>query len=75
MLIKPAQAHMHFEVLFRAGKLLISTVGDPGVQGAKVTGIQGMGVSTPRAAAVAVATVGFAMEEHMPNVEILTMGI
>jgi hypothetical protein len=53
----------------------MSTVGDPGVQGAAVTGIQGIGVRTPRAAAVAEATVGFAMELHMPNGMIFTMGM
>jgi hypothetical protein len=67
--------HMHFDVLFRAGELLINTVGDPGTQGAVVAGIQGIGVSTPRAAVVAAATVGFAKDEHMPNGIILAMGI
>lgn len=66
--------HMHFELLFKAGKLLIKTVGEPGTQGATVAGIQGMGVSTPRAAAVAAATMGLANEVHMPKGEILAMG-
>src|ERR1017187_9151298 len=43
------------------------TVGAPGTQGAGVFGIHGMGVSTPRAAAVAAATVGLAGDMHMPN--------
>ena len=46
----------------------------PGVQGDVVTGTQGMGVSTPIAAAVAEATVGLAGLEHMPNVGMLTIG-
>jgi len=66
---------MHFEVLFSAGKLLISTVGEPGVQGATVTGMQGMGVSTPRAAVVAAATAGLAIDVHMPKGRMLAMGI
>ena len=36
--------------------------------------MHGMGVSTPRAAAVAAATVGFAGEMHMPNGMIFTIG-
>jgi len=54
--------------------LPIITVGTPGVQGADVTGTQGMGVNTPSAAAVAAATVGLEGEEHMPNGGMLTMG-
>jgi hypothetical protein len=37
--------------------------------------MHGMGVSTPRAAAVAAATVGFAGEMHMPNGMIFTIGM
>ncbi len=51
------------------------TVGDPGVHGAGMTGTQGIGVKTPRAAAVAAATVGFASEEHMAKGGILTIGL
>jgi hypothetical protein len=43
----------------------IRTVGEPGIHGAVVTGMQGIGVSTPIAAAVAAATVGFEGEVHM----------
>jgi hypothetical protein len=46
----------------------------PGVQGDVVTGTQGMGVSTPIAAAVAEATVGLDGDEHMPNVGMLAIG-
>lgn len=53
----------------------MSTVGDPGAHGVEVTGIQGIGVSTPRAAAVAAATVGLARELHIPKGEMLTSGL
>ncbi len=43
-------------VLFKAGMLANITVELPGAQGVTVTGTQGMGVSTPSAAAVAAAT-------------------
>src|SRR6266478_6291841 len=68
MVMTPAHMHMHMEELLRAGCLPIKTVGDPGVHGAVVAGMQGMGVNTPRAAAVAEATVGFAMDMHIPKV-------
>jgi len=58
---------MHFDVLFKPGIPLTSTVGEPGAQGAGVTGIQGIGVNTPNAAAVAEATIGFANELHIPK--------
>ena len=61
-------------MLLSAGAFLNRTVGEPGVHGV-VTGIQGIGVSTPLAAAVAEATVGFANEEHVANGGILLIGI
>jgi len=64
---------MHFELASRAGKFRTRTVGDPGVQGV-VTGMQGMGVSTPSAAAVAAITIGLAGDWHMPNVKIFDIG-
>jgi len=66
---------MHLELLFNAGILLIITVGEPGAQGAVVTGRHGIGVNTPSAAAVALATVGLAREEHIPNGKIFTIGL
>jgi hypothetical protein len=66
---------MHLEVLFRAGMLPSSIVGEPGTQGAAITGTQGMGVSTPRAAAVAAATVGFVKDWHMPNGGMFAIGL
>ena len=53
----PPQLHMHLLELF-----------SPGAQGAAHAGIHGMGVSTPIAAAVALATVGFAGLLHIPKV-------
>lgn len=47
----------------------------PGAQGAAITGIQGIGVKTPAAAAVAEATVGLAMLWHMPNGMIFAIGL
>ena len=52
-----------------------STVGAPGTHGEVVFGMQGMGVSTPSAAAVAAATVGFAGLLHIPNGMMLTIGL
>ena len=59
---------MHLLELFRAGFPPTRTVGDPGAHGAAQAGMQGIGVSTPSAAAVAAATVGFARDVHIPNV-------
>ena len=53
---------------------MIMVIGAPGTQGADVTGIQGMGVSTPSAAAVAEATIGLVGVMHMPKGGIFTMG-
>lgn len=52
----------------------INTVGAPVTQGAGVTGMQGIGVRTPMAAAVAAATDGFAGEAHIPKGMIFTSG-
>lgn len=52
----------------------MSAVGLPGAQGAGITGIHGIGIRTPRAAAVAEATVGFAMELHIPKGIIFFIG-
>lgn len=70
----PAHMHANFEELFSAGELLSNTEGLPGAQGAVVAGTHGMGVKTPLAAAVALATCGFAIEEHIPNGITLTIG-
>lgn len=72
--ITPPQLHINFESFCSAGMLPTSTVGDPGAHGAAVTGTQGIGVSTPIAAAVAAATCGLAGQLHMPNGMTLTIG-
>jgi hypothetical protein len=73
-LITPPQLHMHFDTLSSAGMFAISTVGAPGTHGALVAGMQGMGVSTPSAAAVAAATVGLPGQLHIPKGMIFIIG-
>ena len=70
----PPQLHMHCELGVSAGWFATNVVGAPGIHGAAVTGMHGIGVSTPSAAEVAAATVGFAREVHMPNGGMLTIG-
>jgi hypothetical protein len=72
--ITPAHMHMSIEVLSRVGMLPSITVGAPGTHGETVAGMQGIGVRTPIAAAVAAATMGFAGDMHMPNGMMLTSG-
>jgi len=74
ILITPPQLHTHIESEFNAGLLPIITVGEPGTHGAEVTGMHGIGVSTPSAAAVAAATVGLLSVVHMPNGAMLSIG-
>ena len=63
-------------MLLSAGLLAINTVGQPGAQGAAITGVQGWGLRTPGGkAAVAEATAGLAMEVHIPKGSILTNGL
>jgi len=50
------------------------TVGAPGLHGEVVAGMQGIGVRTPIAALVALATVGLVIERHMPKVGMFVMG-
>src|SRR5271169_1278782 len=71
----PAHIHISVEVLSSVGISASNTVGAPGTQGATVMGMQGIGVNTPIAAAVAAATIGLAGDMHMPNVMMLTIGI
>ena len=71
----PPHMHISLLVLVSVGKPPVITCGLPGAHGATVLGTQGMGVSTPQAAEVAEATVGFANERHIPKVGMLTMGL
>src|SRR6516164_1042274 len=66
------QLHMHS--LVRAGIPVIVTETAPGAQGVTVAGTHGMGVNTPRAAAVADATSGLLIVLHMPKVGMFSMG-
>jgi hypothetical protein len=64
---------MHLESESKAGIPLIRHIGSPGTQGV-VTGIHGIGVNTPSAAAVAAATSGLLGVMHMPNGGIFAIG-
>lgn len=75
MEITPPHMQVQVEELFRAGIPPSMTVAAPGAQGATVAGIHGIGVNTPRAAAVAAATVGFEGDMHMANGGIFTVGL
>ncbi len=74
MLMVPAQAQLAVQVLLKAASIPMVTVGEPGDQGATMTGTQGMGVSTPCAAAVAADTVGLASDVQLPKGMMLDMG-
>ena len=50
------------------------TFTEPGAHGPAGTGTQGIGVGTPRAAAVAAMTAGFAGEAHIPNIGMFAIG-
>lgn len=69
----PPQEHIHLALLISAGIFMTFTC-PPGLQGAVITGMQGIGVSTPIAADVAEATCGFANDWHMPNGMMFTIG-
>lgn len=75
MEITPPHMHISLELLFRVGIFPSITVGAPGIQGAMVIGMQGIGTSTPKAAAVADTTIGLASDWHIPNGMTLTMGL
>jgi len=75
MVITPPQVHMQVQVLLSAGMPPIIQVAEPGVHGVVVTGMQGIGVKTPRAAAVADATAGLAIDMHIPKVGMFVIGI
>jgi len=65
---------MHLLVFVSAGCPCIMLCGLPGIHGAVTAGMQGMGVSTPMAAAVAEATVGLLRVLHMPKGMMFTIG-
>jgi hypothetical protein len=63
------------ELLFSAGMPPTNTVGAPGDQGEAVAGMQGCGVKTPEAAAVAAATMGLAGLWHRPKGAMFIIGM
>lgn len=65
---------MHLEFLVIIGAPPTMTR-DVEIHGATVSGTQGIGVSTPKAAAVADATTGLAIDRHIPNGVMLTIGL
>ena len=74
IVMTPPHVHMQVHVLFSAGIPPIMQLAEPGVQGVVVTGTQGIGVNTPRAAAVAEATAGLAIDMHMPKGGMFVIG-
>ncbi len=74
-LMSPPQIQVRHEVSFSAGNITSGTVGAPVTQGAGVFGTQGIGVSTPEAAAVADAVAGKAAELQTPNGGMFAMGL
>lgn len=74
-MMTPPQVHINLDILSRAGALHNMTVGAPATQGVNVAGMQGWGVKTPIADAVAVATSGLASDMHAPKGGILAIGL
>jgi hypothetical protein len=72
--ITPPKAQFNFEDSLSAGLPPIITVGAPGAHGPAATGVHGIGVIAPRAAAVAAATAGFNIELHWPNIGMFMNG-
>jgi hypothetical protein len=66
--------HMHVSEASKHGPIGDIIFGFDEIHGAVVAGIHGIGVSTPSAAAVAAATVGFEGDEHIPNDAMLSSG-
>jgi hypothetical protein len=66
--------HVSIQLSLRAGLPPRRTVGEPGAHGATVLGIQGIGVNTPKAAAVAAATCGLDKLVHMAKGIIFIIG-
>jgi hypothetical protein len=75
MLMLPPQMQVSFELSLSAGMPQTNTVEAPGAHGAGVAGTQGMGVSTPSAAAVAAATTGLDGLWHIPKGGMFMIGM
>ncbi len=67
IVMTPPHMHMRVDILLSAGIFPSKTVGEPTIHGATVTGMQGIGVNTPIAAAVAAATIGLDGVMQTPN--------
>ena len=67
MAITPPQAQTQTEFSLTNGTPVEPAVIEPGAQGETMTGMQGIGVSTPSAAAVAAVTSGLRMLSHSPK--------
>ncbi|MEY2420288.1 MAG: hypothetical protein QOI95_355 [Acidimicrobiaceae bacterium] len=63
----PLQAQLHIDGDVSAGTFPMTVFAAPGFHGPAGTGMHGIGVSTPSAAAVAAATIGFEGLVHMPK--------
>ena len=72
--IWPPHMHMHMQLSSSTGELLTMAL-PPGAHGELTTGWQGMGVSTPAAAEVALDTWGLLNDWHMPKGAMFVMGI
>ena len=73
--IEPPYMQVSLLSLLSAGNPPTVTVDEPGDHGASVSGTHGIGVSTPSAAAVAEATIGFAKDEHITKLGTFTNGL
>ena len=72
--MQPPQLHISLQLTSAAGMAPSIVVVAPGIHGDVVTGTQGIGVRTPSAAAVAAATVGFAIDVQAPKGGMLAIG-
>lgn len=75
MEIFPPHAHINVLPLFSAGRLPTKTLGVGLSHDPAGTGMHGIGVRTPKAAAVAAETMGLAKLLHMPKGGIFAMGV
>ena len=75
ILICPPHEQINLHELSNVGMPPVNTAVLPVIQGETVIGMQGMGVRTPIAAAVAAATVGLARLMQVPKVGMLAMGV
>jgi len=73
--ITPPQLHIAVDASVNAGFPPTVVVGWPGVHGAAVAGMQGIGVRTPSAAEVAAATCGLESDMHTPNGGMFIIGL